>query len=437
MRLTVAGGGIAGLSLAWELVTRGREVVVVEAGRIAGEASLAATSYMEPRFGRGASRRLEWAALARWPDYAEEIGAASGIAVGLRHGQWRIAFADDEARVRADMEKRRGLGWHVEWVDGGTLRERLPQLAPEVTGAAAIRDPAWVDGPAVCAALAAALRAHGATLRENERLQAVDGATVLALGAGANDLAVPGLPRVRRLKGTSLFYAAPIALPRMLRHPDVSIVPRPDGVVIGASKEPDATSLTPDPAVVADLHARACRVLPALADVAPEPEVPRGDGASQEATPAASPALAAPAIDVGGNGPRPSTLRLVVRPEHEALDSGDPEDEHSCFSDNTHRDFVRNVDGIALVWGEGGANLRRVWPAGSAAAAAVGASQERAQTLTEQVHRHGPVDVILAADDTHPGRQALSALSDELVLLAENAVAAGEASGLDVEIRGE
>ncbi|MEM9730708.1 MAG: imelysin family protein [Myxococcota bacterium] len=33
-----------------------------------------------------------------------------------------------------------------------------------------------------------------------------------------------------------------------------------------------------------------------------------------------------------------------------ALDNGDQEDEHSCFSDNTHRDMVQDVQGIQNVW---------------------------------------------------------------------------------------
>jgi putative iron-regulated protein len=33
-----------------------------------------------------------------------------------------------------------------------------------------------------------------------------------------------------------------------------------------------------------------------------------------------------------------------------ALDSGDPEDEHSCFSDNTHNDFIYNARGIENVY---------------------------------------------------------------------------------------
>jgi len=33
-----------------------------------------------------------------------------------------------------------------------------------------------------------------------------------------------------------------------------------------------------------------------------------------------------------------------------ALDSGDQEDEHSCFSDNTHRDMIQDIQGVKNVW---------------------------------------------------------------------------------------
>ena len=33
-----------------------------------------------------------------------------------------------------------------------------------------------------------------------------------------------------------------------------------------------------------------------------------------------------------------------------ALDNGDQEDEHSCFSDNTHRDMAQDARGIQNVW---------------------------------------------------------------------------------------
>ena len=273
--ITIVGGGIAGLSLAWELAKRGRHVTVVERERIGGGASATATSYMEPRFGTGASRRLEWESLRRWPEWARGTEEASGLDLGLSHGQWRFAYAQDESRVRADMKKREALGWTVEWLDGAELRERAKDLSSEIVGAVRVADPAWVDGPKVCEALAVAIRGMGGRVLEREPVADLPLAstTVLANGPGATALAPDGagVPPIRRVKGTTLFHPCPVALPQMLRHPDISIVPRPNGVVVGASKEEDATSLAPDPAVVETLHARAARALPVLSNVDPEP----------------------------------------------------------------------------------------------------------------------------------------------------------------------
>jgi putative iron-regulated protein len=43
-----------------------------------------------------------------------------------------------------------------------------------------------------------------------------------------------------------------------------------------------------------------------------------------------------------------------------ALDSGDQEDEHSCFSDTTHQDFVYDLAGIKAVWNGNGAGKDRL-----------------------------------------------------------------------------
>lgn len=121
-----------------------------------------------------------------------------------------------------------------------------------------------------------------------------------------------------------------------------------------------------------------------------------------------------------------------------ALDSGDPEDEHSCFADNTHRDFIRNVAGVQAVWhGESGPGLRLRWAADDARALAVDASLTRAVALADDVQRLGPVDTILASAEGSEGRVALGALSDTLVEVAESMVALGAASGLEVVIGGE
>ncbi len=120
------------------------------------------------------------------------------------------------------------------------------------------------------------------------------------------------------------------------------------------------------------------------------------------------------------------------------LDSGDQEDEHSCFSDNTHRDFVRNVDGIVAVWhGDGGPGLRARWAADHPGARAVDAALAWAGAQAARVEQLGPVDTILAADLGSAGRQALEELSDALLTAAEAMVALGEAQGLEVVVGGE
>ena len=275
--VTIVGGGVAGLSLAWALTKRGRRVDVWEAGTVGGGASAVATSYMEPRLGRTPARRLEWEAVARWPLFATEVEATSGMAVGFRpDGQLRFAFADTEADVRADLGVRREGGWDADWVDGPAVRAAVPDISDAVTGAALVRGPAWCDGPALCRALAEAVRRRDGTIREGATFtgrEAVPGPLVVANGPGAEALrdALPALPAVRLTKGTTLLYRCDVALPHMLRSRDVSIVPRDGALVVGSSRERGATGLEPDPDVVRDLHARAVRVLPALAHVAPEP----------------------------------------------------------------------------------------------------------------------------------------------------------------------
>ena len=271
--VTVVGAGIAGLSVAWALAKRGREVTVREAGEIGSGTSAVATSYLEPRLGTTPARQLEWASLARWPDFASELEVASGMSVGFRpDGQWRYAFADTEAEVRADFEARRDADWNVEWLSGDALREQELSISRDVTGAALVRDPAWVDGPAACRALAIAVERNGGTMREHSIYAYEERARplVVANAHGADALGLP-LPRGRVTKGTTLFYPHAVSLSRMLRSKTLSVVPRVDGLVVGSSRERGATTLEPDPAIVADIHNKAIRVLPELEGCTPQP----------------------------------------------------------------------------------------------------------------------------------------------------------------------
>lgn len=92
-----------------------------------------------------------------------------------------------------------------------------------------------------------------------------------------------------------------------------------------------------------------------------------------------------------------------------ALDSGDQEDEHSCFSDTTKQDFVYDVAGIRQVWTGDSDDVTRagldelvrsIDPAvADAVEAALSNAEAKAAALGD------PWDQVLAADPDSPERQ--------------------------------
>lgn len=120
------------------------------------------------------------------------------------------------------------------------------------------------------------------------------------------------------------------------------------------------------------------------------------------------------------------------------LDSGDQEDEHSCFSDTTHQDFVYDVKGIANVWtGEypnaAGPGMRalveKVDPALAAEVDGLVAD------ATARVAKLGdPWDQVLAAEPDSPARQDAEAAVTALGELGQGLKRAGEKLGVLVQI---
>ncbi|WIG98843.1 imelysin family protein [Myxococcus sp. SDU36] len=105
-----------------------------------------------------------------------------------------------------------------------------------------------------------------------------------------------------------------------------------------------------------------------------------------------------------------------------ALDSGDQEDEHSCFSDNTHRDMVLNAKGVQNVWHgryvrtDGtvieGTGLKAVVADEDAALAdALTAQIDRSVTLGEAIQ--APFDREIATGNA-AGRARVQAMIDSL-----------------------
>lgn len=122
-----------------------------------------------------------------------------------------------------------------------------------------------------------------------------------------------------------------------------------------------------------------------------------------------------------------------------ALNSQDQEDEHSCFSDNTHRDIVTNAKGIRNVWtGEyqrrdgslvQGPGLREL-----VAAKDHGLAQKTTAQLDQSVRAAeaipAPFDRAILGDTKAPGRQRVQATIDSLVEQSKLLVASASAVGI-------
>ncbi len=123
------------------------------------------------------------------------------------------------------------------------------------------------------------------------------------------------------------------------------------------------------------------------------------------------------------------SARLAV-----ALDSGDQEDEHSCFSDTTHQDFVYDLQGIKNVWtGDADGKTRAgldelVKSIDPATAAEVDALL--ADTEIKVAALGNPWDKVLASPETSPGRQAGEAAVAALQALSDGLTKAGSKLGV-------
>src|SRR5437763_4556298 len=188
--ILIIGGGLIGLSVAWRTAARGADVAVVDAGRIGGGASHVAAGMLAPvteaEVGESGRRLLELSldSLDRWPAFAQELRAETGIDVGLRHtGALVLARDADEAvSLERELAFRRERGLEVERLRPREARRREPALAPTLRLAPDVPGDASVDPRLVVDALVAACRVRGVELREGARVDALpdDGRVVPA-----------------------------------------------------------------------------------------------------------------------------------------------------------------------------------------------------------------------------------------------------------------
>jgi glycine oxidase len=297
--VVVVGAGAIGLACAWRAAQRGLRVRVLERDEPGAGASGVAAGMLAPvgETTWGEDRLLEaaLASHAAWPEFADELAAASGVDTGfIPGGALHVALDRDEAaELRRRFELMESLGLDAEWLGPADCRRLEPGLHPALHGGVHAPHEAGVDPGALVAALRVACEragvdvvtgaeVTGATLDGN-RIEAVEtadggshpaGATVLAAGAwsGTADwLPESARPPVRPVKGQILTLRAadgPAPAARIVVTERVYLVPRADGrLVAGATVEELGFDTRVTAGGVHEVLREAYRALPDVAEL--------------------------------------------------------------------------------------------------------------------------------------------------------------------------
>ncbi|GGK92689.1 glycine oxidase ThiO [Mangrovihabitans endophyticus] len=263
MNVSIIGGGIIGLSVAWRLIDRGARVTVHDPGGVDGAWHVAAGMLAPGResgFEDPALITLLDESARRWPDFAGRLGTDVGFDTS---GTLGVALTADDAAEA-------GRFWPAERLGPTALREREPALSPRLRAGVHLPADRQVDPRRVVAALRARLRGHLVPECVGKATDLDADVVVVAAGCGTADLT--GLP-VRPVKGQLLRLRGE---PGLLRHVidgaadgrHVYLVPRADGeVVVGATQE-ELGDRTVTAGGVLDLLRAAVDLVPALADFA-------------------------------------------------------------------------------------------------------------------------------------------------------------------------
>ncbi|GAA0795501.1 glycine oxidase ThiO [Spirilliplanes yamanashiensis] len=262
--MAVVGAGIIGLSIAWRCAQRGLSVSVHDTG--AGNAWGVAAGMLAPvgesTFGHEHLTGLLVEGSRRWPAFAAELAALTGVDVGYRdEGTLTVALtADDVAGADRLWDHQEAAGLRLTRLAPSELRDWEPALSPRVRRGAHAPDDRQVDPRRVVAALRTLVPVT----------EAPPDARTTVVAAGCGTAALTGLP-IRPVKGQVLRLRGDAGTLRHVirgyadgRH--VYLVPRADGeIVVGATEEERA-----DAAVtaggVAELLRAALDLVPELAE---------------------------------------------------------------------------------------------------------------------------------------------------------------------------
>ena len=264
--VVVVGGGAIGMASAWRLAQAGMKVLVVDKGRLGGEASSAAAGMLGAQLEAhrpGPFYELCRESRALYPTYVAELLEFTGIDAQLvQNGILQLAYTEADATLLHERAYwQRQAGDSAVWMDASEVQAAEPVIRP-VYGGLFLPDDGNVSAPRLVKALAKAV-GMSCDVREGSPVSAISPETggtfvvttatdrfhadkvLLTAGAWSSSLLRPlGYTwEIQPVKGQMLSIRPPfgVSLRRTVYVGGTYLVPKRDGtVVVGATEERDA-----------------------------------------------------------------------------------------------------------------------------------------------------------------------------------------------------
>lgn len=287
--VVIAGGGVIGLSVAWELARQGVSVLVVDQSRPGQEASWAGAGMLPPGNPEHASpgeSSLRALSCSVWPDWTNRLREVTGIDNGYcNSGGLQLSLTGD---VRDELRFWSEEGVTARGVSGEELLTLEPRLGSEFQSACFLPEMCQVRNPRHLKALIAACLASGVEFLDGTLVTGWDieqgrvvaaktpgghiqaGQFVITAGAWSKPLLENSgcsLP-IEPVRGQiALLRTQPGLITHILEIGSRYLVPRSDGrVIVGSTEERVGFTKGNTASGIQGLLQLATRVVPDLAD---------------------------------------------------------------------------------------------------------------------------------------------------------------------------
>jgi glycine/D-amino acid oxidase-like deaminating enzyme len=289
--IAVIGGGLVGMAVAFGLRRRGRDVTVFDEGDHAFRAARGNFGLIWVQ-GKGATlpdyARWTRYSAEKWPDFAQQLGAETGIDLELSQpGGFDIFLNDTEAEVaigRLDrLRAAVGGDYPFEFVEPARLRDMIPEVGPAVVGAIHCPEDGHVNPLYLLRALTAAFLQAGGIFENGASVMKIEpqldaftihhtrpwraGKIVLCAGLGNTELApMLGLQAAIRPERGQILVTERVR--PFLKYPTIQIRQTGEGALqIGASQEDVGLDDGTSAPVISEIANRACQIFPLLEQV--------------------------------------------------------------------------------------------------------------------------------------------------------------------------